>query len=86
MAFVPSESENIRRVKLTSKSSCSSMLMVHFVCLAQVVSTIYSVSVDESTTVHCLYVIHDMHPPVKMRQKPIIDCLASGLVAQSELL
>ena len=73
MALAPSESENISNGKSMSKSSCWSSKIVHLACLAQAVSAMYSASVDESATVHCLRVVQETQAPVKMKQKPVVE-------------
>ena len=59
MALALSKSENISNGKSTSKSSCWRSEIVYLACLAQVVSAMYSASVDESATVHCLHVVQE---------------------------
>ena len=85
MALAPSKSENISNGKSTSKSSCWRRKIVYLAFLAQAVSAMYSASVDESTTVHCLHVVQETQAPVKMKQKPVVEQRVSVLAAESEL-
>src|SRR4051812_26532051 len=42
------------------------------------VAAIYSASVDESATVGCLLLLHDIAPPANMNAYPVTDLLVSG--------
>ena len=86
MALVPNESEKMLSGKSILNSSCSRSKIVHFACFAQAVRAIYSASVEESATVHCFHVVQDMDPPVKKKQKPVVEHQISVSAAQSELL